>query len=146
MLLVTLSLVSSQLVNSVCTRHLNTATVLKQWSYEEVCALIWLMQEVDWQLKFIQLGKCLLCVPLSYSHTLNRSPDLFQGVLCSFIAKLVTHCHCKLIQFCTGSNVEQTVNLASSSYCLFSLLTQNLGGHRFNADDVCKIMTGRMAK
>jgi len=88
----------------------------------------------------------LMCTIIISTYIKQRSPDLFQGVLCSFITKLVTHCHCKLIQFFTGSNVEQTVNLASSSYCLFSLLTQNLGGHRFNADDVCKIMTGRMAK
>jgi hypothetical protein len=146
MLLVTLSLVSSQLVNSVCTRHLNTATVLKQWSCEEVCALIWLMQEWIGSWNSSSWEVPLMCTIIVFTYIKQRSPHLFQGVLCLFITKLVTHCHYKLIQFCTGSNVEQTVNLASSSYSLFSLLTQNLRGHRFNANDVCKMMTGKIAE
>jgi hypothetical protein len=136
-------------VNSVCTRLLNTATVLKQWSFEEVCALVWLMQEVDWQLKFIQQGNCLVCVPLSYSRTLNRDLRIFSGCVVLIHNKA---CHTLLYQtdivlHCFKCGIaEQTVNLASSSYCLFSVLTQKLGGHRFNADDVCKIMAGSMAK
>ena len=125
---------------------MNTATVLKHWSCEEVCALTWFVQEVDWQLKFIQLGKCLLCVPLSYSRTLNRGLRIFSGCVVLIHNKA---CHTLPLQTDTVLHwficrtVEQTVNLASSNYCLFSLLTQKLGGHRFNAHDVCKIMTGR---